>query len=47
MYNQGSITKIGTYHELNALAVKSNFNKENWRFNDPLGEIGIVCCDNT
>lgn len=47
IYKQGCITKIGTYQELNKLAVKSKFNRDNWCFNDPNGNIGIICCDNT
>lgn len=47
IYKQGCITKIGTYQELYKLAVKSKFNRDNWCFNDPNGNIGIICCDNT
>lgn len=47
IYKQGSITKIETYQELYKLVVKSNFNRDNWQFNDPRGNIGIICCDNT
>lgn len=47
IYNQGSITRIGTYKELHKFVIKSKINRENWSFNDPQGNVGIICCDNT
>lgn len=47
VFRQGQQERIGTYSELNALAVKSETNKKNWIFNDPNGSLGILCCDDT
>ena len=47
VFRQGQQERIGTYSELNALAVKSETNKKNWIFNDPKGSLGILCCDDT
>lgn len=46
IFRQGEITRIGTYNELQKYIVRSDYNKKNWIFNDPNGEVGILCCDN-
>lgn len=47
VFKQGKLERIGTYTELNELAVKSDYNRKEWVFNDPQGSLGILCCDNT
>lgn len=47
IFRQGNPKRIGTYKELEPNIVKSDFNKKEWKFNDPLGEIGLIAIDNT
>lgn len=47
IYKQGSISRVGTYNVLSKYVVKSTYNREKWIFNNPNGEVGIICCDNT
>lgn len=47
IYRQGLYERIGTFKNLDSLSIKSDFNRKNWVFNDPKGNIGILCVDNT
>lgn len=38
---------LGTYNQLSAYLIETKSGKNNWRFNDPNGEIGVKCCDSS
>ena len=47
IFRQGAYEKVGSFKYLDSLSIKSDFNRKSWIFNDPNGQIGILCVDNT